>query len=130
MKLSIITPHWKVTNPYIKECYESLCAQTYTDWEWVVVLNNGGELPSEIRGDERVWPVRHDSESIGALKRAACEAARGDVYVELVADDLLTPDALGEIAQAFGDPEVSFVHSGAPYKVLKLVYIFPLPVKS
>ena len=113
MKLSVFTPHWKATNPYIMECYASLCAQTYTDWEWIVVLNNGGEVSQNIRDDKRVLIKHHDSGSIGALKRIACEASGGDVYVELDADDLLTPDALAEIAQAFSDPEVSFVHSNS-----------------
>ena len=115
MMISVFTAHWRGTNPYVAECYASLCAQTYTDWEWIVLLNNGGELPAEIRADTRVWPVRFTGEgdNIGALKHAACDAAQGDVYVELDADDILTPDALGEIAAAFEDPEVAFAYSNS-----------------
>ncbi len=113
MLLSVFTPHWQGTNAYIRECYESLCAQTHSDWEWVVVLNNGGELPKDIRTDERVWPVRKESANIGALKRLGCEVSQGEALVELDADDLLTPDALAEIAAAFADPAVGFCYSNS-----------------
>ncbi|GAB3947849.1 hypothetical protein GCM10027614_43840 [Micromonospora vulcania] len=26
---------------FIDECFQSLIAQTFTDWEWVVILNQG-----------------------------------------------------------------------------------------
>ena len=39
MKFSIITPAHKKT-PYIKELYDSIVAQTYENWEWILWLNN------------------------------------------------------------------------------------------
>ena len=115
MLISVYTPHWSGTNPYIAEAYETLCEQTHTEWEWVVVLNNGGELPVEIRNDPRVWAVRypHEGDSIGALKRYACEQCRGEVLVEFDGDDLLTPDCLAELATAFEDEGVIFAHSNS-----------------
>lgn len=110
---SIITPHYSKTNPYITECYESLRQQTVTDWEWVIVVNNGGIVPSEIRSDERVWCVRHESNKIGALKRFGCEQARGDILVEVDADDIITPDCLAELQTAFEDDNVSFAYSNS-----------------
>ena len=38
-KFSIITPAHKNT-PYHKELYDSILAQTYTNWEWILWLNN------------------------------------------------------------------------------------------
>lgn len=115
MLLSVFTPHWAGTNPFIEQLYETLCEQTYADWEWVIVLNNGGELPDAIRADARVWPVRytHEGDSIGALKAFACAQCRGEVLVEADADDLLTPDCLAELAAAFADPGVSFAYSNS-----------------
>lgn len=115
MRLSVFTPHYRGTNPYIGALYETLKAQTYTDWEWIIVLNNGGELPAEVRADARIWPVRYPGEgdSIGALKRYACEQCQGNVLVEVDADDLLTPDCLAEIAAAFEDEAVTFAYSNS-----------------
>lgn len=111
--LSIITPHYEGTNPFIEECYQSLCKQTLTGWEWIIVVNNGGKVPPAIRGDERVWCVRHESEKIGALKRFGFEQAQGDILVELDADDMLTSDCLAELTIAFEDEDISFAYSNS-----------------
>ncbi len=52
-KFSIITPSHKNT-PYLQELYESLCAQTYENWEWIVWTNGDFDtekIPSEIELD-------------------------------------------------------------------------------
>jgi len=110
---SIITPHHERTNPYLAECYESLKRQTVQDWEWIIVVNNGGIVPSEIRSDQRVWCVRHESDKIGALKKFGFEQGRGDILVEVDADDMITPDCLAELQVAFEDENVSFAHSNS-----------------
>ena len=33
---SVVTPVYNGA-PFIRDCYESLAAQTFADWEWVVV---------------------------------------------------------------------------------------------
>ena len=56
MKFSIITPVHKYHN-HLFELYESIKAQTYFNWEWVLYLNGKckiNNLPNEIREDERV----------------------------------------------------------------------------
>ena len=111
--LSIITPHHERTNPYLMECYESLKRQTVQDWEWIIVVNNGGSVPPEIRSDERVWCVRHESDKIGALKRFGFDQGRGDILVEVDADDIIMPDCLAELLAAFEDENVSFAYSNS-----------------
>ena len=108
--ISVITPHFRGTNPYISECYESLKRQPIGDWEWVIVRNNGGLLPDEIIDDERVKVLNADTNCIGALKRQACKRARGDIIVEVDADDIITDDCLTEVAAAFTEG-VAFVYS-------------------
>jgi len=111
--ISIITPHFKGTNPYIKDTYESLSNQTDKDWQWVLVLNNGGEAPSSALIDKRVKVVDLGDckPSIGALKRRACQEADGGIILELDADDILLPEAVCECRNAFSDPEVVFTYS-------------------
>ena len=63
MKFSIITPAHKKT-PYIKELYDSIVAQTYENWEWILWLNNEiqkSDLDESILNDERV--IIHLTES-------------------------------------------------------------------
>lgn len=93
--ISVFTPLSKSGNAFVREAYESLLAQTHSDWEWVVLENNGGELPPDIAGDGRVRRLLHDgSEGIGALKRRCCKSAKGELLFELDHDDVLHERAL------------------------------------
>lgn len=98
--ISITTPLHAPGNRFITEAYESLQRQTLTDWEWIVVENNGGVLPEAIKADPRVRVFTSDASTIGALKRFACERAEGEAVVELDNDDILTQGALMLVAKA------------------------------
>jgi O-antigen biosynthesis protein len=107
---------------YLPEVYESLKAQSNSDWEWVILLNGDARLidvPVICNRDLRVKPYRYTGEaqgSIGALKRACCELATGDIYVELDHDDLLMPQALQRIQETFdANPQAGMVYSNVAY---------------
>jgi glycosyltransferase involved in cell wall biosynthesis len=97
---------------FLDECFDGLVAQTYEDWEWVVLLNSGARW-RPARDDTRLRIVVEDSISgVGAAKHRACAEAHGAVLVELDHDDILASDALAEIARAFDEnPGVSLVYS-------------------
>ena len=87
MKFSIITPAHKKT-PYIKELYDSIVAQTYGNWEWILWLNNElheSDLDKDIIADERVTVYRTENESknVGYHKHQAFHCGTGDVLVEI-----------------------------------------------
>lgn len=104
MKFSVFTPTHDTT--HLVETYQSLLAQTFTDWEWVVVLNSGAVLPPEM-DDARVRPYTAPqwiaSLGVGALKRFACTQCKGEYFVELDHDDMLLPNALEKIAEVDDD---------------------------
>jgi glycosyltransferase involved in cell wall biosynthesis len=111
------TPRFSVFTPshrprFLDECLATLQAQTCSDWEWIVLLNNGARWRPE-RPDDRVrLEVADDIRGVGAAKRRACELARGEILVELDHDDLLAKDCLAELAKAFDEhPDVVFVYS-------------------
>jgi len=98
--ISVVTPLSSTGNRYIGDALRSLLYQGAPSWEWVVTPNHGGEFPPAEMGSRiRIVPI--EAEGIGAIKRAACELARGRYIVELDHDDLLEPDALKRIAHAF-----------------------------
>jgi len=121
VKFSIITPtHLK--NSFLGDLYESLVAQTYENWEWVIYLNGveGGldalvnyPVLVAIKSDERIKIVVSDeiNSKIGFNKNKAFHLGTGDVLVEVDHDDMLTPDCLEELYKAFQDPTVGFVYS-------------------
>lgn len=96
---------------YLDECYASLLAQTYTDWEWIVLLNGKAEWECD---DSRVLVgyAKPNIQGVGALKQEAVSRASGEILVELDHDDVLLPNALAEIYAAFSRwNDVGFVYS-------------------
>lgn len=102
-RFSVFTPTHN--SRWLLPAYESLVAQTETDWEWILVPNNGCKLPKLSDPRVKVFPYEH--ENIGALKRYACDRASGEWVVELDHDDELLPTCLEEIGKCSAD----FVYS-------------------
>jgi glycosyltransferase involved in cell wall biosynthesis len=99
MLLSLITPTHK--SDHLEETYRSLKLQSYDNWEWVLVPNGKAQIPDTVTRDKRVRVVEggRDLHNVGALKKFACNAAKGDAFVEMDHDDLLRPGtALSNIA--------------------------------
>lgn len=110
MMLSIITPSHN--SKHLEEVESCLLANTYTDWEWIILLNNGAEYIPTIDNRIKVFKSEQHTKSVGALKKEACSLASGQVIVEVDHDDMITPDCLEEITQAFkSDTEIGFVYS-------------------
>ena len=102
-KISVFTPSHDPR--WLDQCYESLKAQSFHDWEWVILLNGGAEWdpnPDELLDDPRVVVTDVDPAvtTIGELKAMAVHACSGDLLVELDHDDILVPEALEILALA------------------------------
>ena len=115
---SIITPIYNKSIPFLSETYQSLLDQTRQDWEWVIVLNNGGYVTEDIAAHPqvKVFSVEDDDpehNKIGRIKGYACSVSTGEILVELDSDDILVPTALEELANAFADPRVAMAYSNA-----------------
>jgi glycosyltransferase involved in cell wall biosynthesis len=116
-KFSIITPEHDPGNiPFLNELYDSILEQTYGNWEWVILTNGKctpQHLPERIRKDFRVKIFHHESItcSIGKLKNDAFNLGTGDILVEVDHDDMITPDCLQELNEAYQDQTVGFVYS-------------------
>lgn len=90
----------------------SLLAQTYEDWEWIVVLNQGARWRPPVEDPRLRVVIKDDLTGVGGAKRHACSLALGEFLVELDHDDELRSDALQLIVEAFdARPEVGFVFS-------------------
>lgn len=109
-KISVFTPSHDPR--FLDACLQSLLAQTFEDWEWIVVLNQGARW-EPAQADHRVRVIIEDAlKGVGAAKRHACSLANGQLLVEMDHDDVLRSDALELVAKAFEEhPEVGFVFS-------------------
>jgi glycosyl transferase family 2 len=111
MRFSIFTPSH---NPrYLNSAYESLAAQSVSDWEWIVLLNRKTPTWTPPADDPRVRVQRAPAgaKGVGALKRAACGLASGSILVELDHDDRLSRGCLAQLGEAFEDPTVVLAYS-------------------
>lgn len=110
MLVSIFTPSHDTR--FLPEVYKSLAAQTDPNWEWIILYNHDGEpvdIPDPRVKHHRVYGA---PEWVGPLKAAACELAEGEILLELDHDDLLHPEAVRMVREAFAsDPEIGFVYS-------------------
>lgn len=118
--ISICTPTYNNTPEQLARLWASLKAQTYTDWCWTVYddstdprvwANLYGFCADERYKIEMFKPHVPSRGNIGLAKRNCFGLAKGEILVEVDADDELTPDALAEIHAAFENPEVGFVWS-------------------
>lgn len=109
MKISIITPTHNAK--YLKELEETIMTQTYSNWEWIVLLNNGAKYRASDKRI-RIFKSKINSTSIGALKKEACSYVTGEITVEVDHDDLITTDCLEEVAMVFNSrKDIGFVYS-------------------
>src|SRR5207253_2452474 len=101
MRVSVFTPSHDTR--YLNQAYESLREQSFSDWEWIVLLNRRAAQWKPPQADERVKVSRAPARArgVGALKRAACELAEGDILVELDHDDRLSRGCLAAVVDAF-----------------------------
>lgn len=98
-KVSVIIPAYNVA-PYIGETLDSVFAQTFADYE-VIVINDGSPDTEELeralaRFVDRVSYLKQENRGASAARNTGLRAAQGEFVAFLDADDLWLPNYLGE----------------------------------
>ena len=96
--VSIIMPSYN-TQKFIEETLDSVLAQTYTNWELIIVddcsTDNTDEIVSPFLSDSRIIYIQNEKNSGAAVSRnRALREAKGKWIAFLDSDDLWTPDKL------------------------------------
>jgi glycosyltransferase involved in cell wall biosynthesis len=117
--VSVVTPVYN-TDKYLTECIESVLAQTYANWEYVISDNSSTDRTLEIANsyaarDPRIRVHEHD-EHLGVLQnwnRSLQEMSAASAYCKVVhADDWLFPECLERMVGLAEDhPRVGIVGS-------------------
>lgn len=104
MKITVFTPTYNRAY-IIEQLYESLCRQTYHDFEWLVVddgsSDNTETLFRKFQNECTKFPIRYYKKENGGKCRAinyALELAEGELFFTVDSDDHLTNDALEKLA--------------------------------
>ena len=108
MRFSVFTPSHNLSR--IDRPLKSLEAQTFKDFEWIVLLNNEALKEREaLEAKLKKTNINYrfveffqvDNKNIGYLKNECCNAASGEILVELDHDDELEPNCLEELHKKF-----------------------------
>ena len=109
MKFSVIIPLYNKA-PYVKKALETVCAQTYRDYE-IIVINDGSTDNSAVLADEYLKAtdgidyqiISQQNAGVSAARNAGVALSHGDYIAFLDADDWWEPTYLERMAQLIED---------------------------
>lgn len=116
---SIVTPVYRPRPDHLQLTIDSIRAQTFTDWEWILVDDASGdaEVEAVLRNaaaeDPRIRVhFRPENGHIVAASNDGLDRADGQWIVFIDHDDLLVAHALERVAQAIADnPTCAYVYT-------------------
>ena len=78
---------------YLRECLDSVCAQTFTDWECICVDDGSTDSSSTILSeyaekDKRISVICREHTNAGACRNAGMDVAKGEYFSFLDSDDI------------------------------------------
>lgn len=114
--VSIIVPVYNA-GIYIEETINSVCAQTYTEWELILVDDQSKDNTLAVvkscldaKGDERIRLIeKKTNEGAAAARNTGIDAAKGRFIAFLDADDLWMPDKLEKELAFMQEKQAAFV---------------------
>ncbi|NLW83633.1 MAG: glycosyltransferase [Phycisphaerae bacterium] len=103
--------------PYIGQAIESVLAQTFQNWEMVIVddvsTDDSMAIIKKYLQNPRIKLVRHDTnQGVSTAVLTGVANCSAEIFGELDSDDTLAPDAVAKMVQAHREhPECGFIYS-------------------
>lgn len=96
--ISIVLPVYN-GEKYLRECIESVTAQTFTDWELIIVDDGSKDSSLEIcssfaENDKRIKLIHQENAGVSAARNNAMKNVTGEYVTFIDCDDLYTEDRL------------------------------------
>lgn len=118
-KISIIVPVYNAPINYLEECMDSVIDQNYENWELCIADDKSTDpevkktLEKYKKKDKRIKVVyRKENGNISKATNSAFDIATGEYIALLDNDDVLTKDALYEVAKVINkDKKTDFIYS-------------------
>lgn len=116
-KVSVIIPSYK-TADLIAACLDSVFAQTYSDFEAIVVNDGSPDTPDLEKAlqpyMDRIVYIKQENKRAAGARNNAIRQARGEFVAFLDSDDIWMPDHLSSQMQLFAeDPSLDLVYANA-----------------
>ena len=122
VRVSVVLPFLDASR-FMRECIDSVVAQTYPHWELVLVDDGSSDDSAAIaheyvrRFPGRVRLIEHprrENRGISASRNAGVREARGEFIAELDADDVWLPDKLARLVPELeAHPDVGMVYGNS-----------------
>lgn len=130
-KVSVIVPVYKVEK-YLPECIESVLAQTFTDFELILVddgsPDNSGKICDDYAArDPRIRVFHKENGGVSSARNLGLDNARGEWVAFVDGDDLLKPRMFSECASFFCEFYVDLILCGIEFfdtRTLKIKHRF------
>lgn len=95
--LSVIVAVYNV-KPYISQCIDSICKQTYSPMEIILVddgsTDGSGDICEEYAAkDQRIHVIHQKNKGLSGARNAALDVMQGDYMTIVDGDDYVLPDA-------------------------------------
>ena len=96
MMISVIMPAYN-SGPYLRECLDSVRAQTYRELEIICVndgsIDNSQDILTDVaRQDSRVKVIIQENSGVSAARNTGLDVARGDYLTFVDSDDAIESD--------------------------------------
>ncbi|MBR4324303.1 MAG: glycosyltransferase [Bacteroidales bacterium] len=115
-KISIIVPVYKVEK-YLQRCLDSIKAQTFTDWECILVddgsPDNSGMICEKYAVEDERFKVFHQNNAgVSAARNKGLDEAKGDWISFVDSDDWIEKEMLAKLFQSAISNHAEVVISG------------------
>lgn len=101
--ISIVVPVYKVED-VVAKCIESVIAQTYTDWELILIddgsPDNSGRICDDYSAkDSRIRVIHQSNSGVSTARNNGIECAQGDYITFVDSDDYVSTSFLSDFAK-------------------------------
>lgn len=97
-KVSIVVPVYKVEE-FLPKCLDSILAQTYKDFELIIVDDGSPDNCPQIcddysKLDDRIKVIHQENKGLGGARNTGASQAAGEYILFIDSDDYIEPDLL------------------------------------
>ena len=113
-RVSVVIPTYNDAE-YLSEAIESVLAQTYTDYEIIVIDDGSADNTRQVLDpyQDKIRYIYQKNQGVAAARNRGINLARGELIAFLDADDLFLPDKLQQQVTLFDvQPHLGMVISG------------------
>lgn len=115
--ISVIVPIYNIA-PYVSRCVESICTQTYQDFEIILVDDGSTDASSELcdfyaQQDSRIIVIHKENGGLVSARKAGLAIAQGEYIGFVDGDDWIEPQMYEHLMQLAEEHQADLVLGGS-----------------